>query len=295
MSMIVQSCPLCEGKQNKLFDKRVFRGETVSNRICSTCGLVYQSPRMSEEELTGFYEREYRPLYQGSQGPNPKDLTVQQSRAASLLEFTRGNLSGCSRHLDIGSSAGLLLQRFQEAFSCQSLGIEPGNAYRSYAQEQGLRVFASLDELEAAGESQFDLISMAHVLEHIPDPVGYLSALREKWLVAGGHLLVEVPNLYAHDSFEVAHLVSFSAHTLSQTLQKAGFEIITLEQHGRPRSEVLPLYLTVLARAVTTPGTFHLQPESRVRLKRKLGMYRCDLLKKLYPGRAWLPIEPQTD
>jgi SAM-dependent methyltransferase len=250
---------------------------------------------MSEEELVDFYEREYRPLYQGSQGTNPKDLAVQQSRAASLLEFTSGKLSGCSRHLDIGSSAGILLQRFQGAYSCQPLGIEPGNAYRRYAQEQGLRVFASLDELETAGESQFDLISMAHVLEHIADPVGYLAAQRIKWLVTGGHLLVEVPNLYAHDSFEIAHLVSFSPHTLSQTLEKAGFEIITLEKHGRPRSEVLPLYLTVLARAVTTPGSFHLQPESGVRLKRKLGMYRCDLLKKLYPGRAWLPIEPQTD
>lgn len=295
MSMIVKSCPLCEGEQNNPFDKRDFRGETVSNRICLTCGLVYQSPRMSEEELADFYEGEYRSLYQGSQGPNPKDLAVQQSRASSLLEFTRGKLSGCSRHLDIGCSAGLLMQRFQEAYSCQSLGIEPGDAYLSYAQEQGQRVFASLAELETANETQFDLISMAHVLEHIGDPVGYLTALREKWLVIGGHLLVEVPNLYAHDSFEIAHLVSFSHHTLSQTLQKAGFEIITLEEHGRPRSEVLPLYLTVLARSAITPGTFHLQPEGGVMLKRRIGMFRRDLLTKLYPQRAWLPIKPPTD
>jgi 2-polyprenyl-3-methyl-5-hydroxy-6-metoxy-1,4-benzoquinol methylase len=291
MNMIVQFCPLCGSDQSNLFDRRDFRSQQVYNRICSSCGLVYQSPRMSESELEKFYEHEYRQLYQGNEGPNPKDLAVQQSRADSLLGFTRGKLTHCSRHLDNGCSAGLLLQRFQEAYKCQSIGTEPGSAYRSYAQEHGLRVYASIDELAPKGEPQFDLISMAHVLEHIGDPVTYLISLRESLLDTDGHLLVEVPNLYAHDSFEVAHLISFSAHTLSQTLQKAGFEIIALEQHGRPRSEILPLYLTALARASTKPGTFNLQQERGVRRKRLMGMLRSQLLTRLAPRRAWLPIK----
>lgn len=295
MTTIVQNCPLCGSDQNKPFEEREFRGKAVYNRICSSCGLVYQSPRMTEDELTTFYEGEYRQLYQGDQGPNPKDLTVQQRRADSLLEFSKGRLKHCTRHLDIGCSAGLLLGRFQEAYQCQSIGTEPGNAYRHFAQEKGLQVFASLDELETAGETQFDLVSMAHVLEHIADPVDYLTVLREKWLMTDGYLLVEVPNLYAHDSFEVAHLVSFSAHTLSQTLQKAGFEIIALEGHGRPRSEILPLYLTVLARSQTNPGTYHLQAERGVKLKRWTGMLRRGLLTRLYPQRAWLPVNHPTN
>lgn len=293
--MIEQNCPLCGSDQNKPFDEREFRSKTVSNRICSSCGLVYQSPRMTEDELVTFYDGEYRQLYQGDQAPNPKDLAVQQSRADSLLEFSRGKLNHCTRHLDIGCSAGLLLQRFQEAYKCQSVGIEPGYAYRRYAQDLGLEIFASLDELENAGESQFDLISMAHVLEHIGDPVDYLVSLRENLLVSDGYLLVEVPNLYAHDSFEIAHLISFSAHTLSQTLQKAGFEITALKKHGRPRSEILPLYLTMLGRSQITPGTYRLQPERAVKLKRGTGMLRRDLLTRLYPQRAWLPINHPTN
>lgn len=293
--MIVRNCPLCGSDQNKPFDEREFRGKAVFNRICSSCGLVYQSPRMTEDELTTFYEGEYRQLYQGDQGPNPKDLAVQQRRADSLLGFSRGKLKRCTRHLDIGCSAGLLLGRFQESYQCQSVGTEPGNAYRRYAQEKGLDVFASLDQLEIAGEAQFDLVSMAHVLEHIANPVDYLTALRKKWLVTDGHLLVEVPNLYAHDSFEVAHLVSFSAHTLSQTLQKAGFEIIALEGHGRPRSEILPLYLTLLARSQTNAGPYHLQAERGVKLKRRMGMFRRGLLTRLYPQRAWLPVNHPTN
>lgn len=145
---------------------------------------------------------------------------------------------------------------------------------------------SSLEELNAASEPPFDLISLAHVLEHLPDPVAYLADLRQRWMAEDGWLLIEVPNLYAHDSFEVAHLVSFSAHTLAQTIQKAGFEIVRLEAHGRPRSALLPLYLTALARPAARPQPFTLAPEEGVRRKRQWGMLRRRLLTHLYPRRC---------
>lgn len=291
-SMIdVVICPLCgEAAHSHPFDQRSFQGLPVTNRECARCGLVYQSPRMSEAALAEFYEAEYRRLYQGSAGPNPKDLSIQRARAASLLAFTRRYVPGLARHLDIGCSAGLLLEAFRAAYGCQPAGVEPGTAYREYARSQGLEVWASLDELKAAGETGFDLVSLGHVLEHLPDPVGYLAALRTGLLKPGGSLLVEVPNLFAHDSFEVAHLVSYSPHTLAQTLQKAGYEIIALDAHGRPRSEVLPLYLTVLARPAARPAAFQVTPETGVARKRRWGMLRRRLLTRLMPRRAWLPL-----
>jgi hypothetical protein len=131
---------------------------------------------------------------------------------------------------------------------------------------------------------------MAHVLEHLPDPVRYLAGLRESLLERDGWLLIEVPNLYAHDSFEIAHLVSFSAHTLRQTLGRAGFEIVALEAHGRPRSRILPLYLTTLARPAQANQAAQVQPESRVRLKRWWGMRRRGLLSRVFPRWAWRPF-----
>ena len=288
--LVLQVCIHCEENNNKLFDQRSFRGESVSNRLCLICGLVFQSPRMTEDKLETFYEREYRQLYQGSEGPNPKDLAVQRNRADSLLKFSTCWLDNIKRHLDIGCGAGKLLLCFQETYGCKSVGIEPGSAYRAYARDQGLEVYASLEHLLDSEEAHFDLISMAHVLEHIADPVGYLIALRENLMEKNGLLLLEVPNLYVHDCFEVAHLVSYSAHTFKQTLKKAGFGVIHLEQHGRPRSEILSLYLTVLARPETDPSTFQLIPESGVKLKRQLGLLRRRVLTRLYPGRAWLPI-----
>lgn len=287
MTITVQNCPLCGSDQNSLFDQRNFRDQVVINCLCSRCGLVFQSPRMSDEELIAFYEHEYRLLYEGSSKPGGRNLATQHQRAESLLTFAQGHLTSVARHLDIGCSAGLLLELFQPAYSCQPTGIEPGNEYRSYAQGRGLTVYPTLDALRATHPVQFDLISMAHVLEHLPNPVEYLADLRQDLLAPKGKLLVEVPNLYAHDSFEVAHLVSFSRFTLSQVLKKAGYEIIGYLEHGRPRSRIIPLYITIIAQRTTT--SYHLVPERGVRLKRKWGLFHRRIVTRILPRLAWLP------
>jgi len=291
MTETVNNCPLCGRSENSFFDQRTFRGEPVSNRICNTCGLVYQSPRMTTEELDAFYARNYRELYQGGEGPSSDDLAIQRKRAQVLFDFTHMHLSVVTRHLDIGCSAGSLLVRFKDAYACQSTGIEPGVAYQNHAKNRGLTVYPTLDETKATEELRFDLVSMAHVLEHLPDPVGYLTALREDVLDPDGHLLLEVPNLFAHDCFEVAHLVSYSPHMLSQTLSKAGFKTLFLRQHGLPRSTILPLYITALAKPNSNIHTSRVKPERNVKFKRNLGMLRRRVLTRLFPGRAWIPAD----
>jgi len=289
MSKIVKNCPLCGGETSRHFDRREFRGQVVVNCICQDCGLVFQSPRMTEAESVAFYAEEYRLLNEGSVDPTTRNIAAQKARAESLLAFTVLFVEKVSRHLDVGCSMGILLQRFAEEFHCQPVGIEPGEAHRARANKAGLTVFASLEELEKNGAGHFDLISMSHVLEHLPDPIGYLVHLREALMDSQGSLLLEVPNLFAHDSFEVAHLVSYSAHTLLQTLEKAGFDVIKIQRHGRPRSALLPLYITLLARPKTTSSQpLDIQAEKQVLLKRQVGMLRRRILEKLMPKRAWL-------
>jgi SAM-dependent methyltransferase len=288
-----KACPLCGGTESRLFDRRDFRGQPVINWLCNRCGCVYQYPHLSGNALNDFYEQEYRQLYQGSAGPSPKDLAVQAERAFALRDFVQRHKARFSRHLDIGSSAGILLKQFQESFGSQGVGIEPGDAYRHYSRESEIPTYASLEELDLKDEACFDLISLAHVLEHLPDPIGYLQTLRRKYLTENGWLLIEVPNLYAHDCFEVAHVVSFSEHTLHQTLQRAGFTVKALEKHGRPRSVRIPLYITALAQpeqaAENTPD-LPVKKEFGVRRKRAAGLFRRRLVERLMPRQAWKPV-----
>ncbi len=289
MTEMVSHCPLCAANSSAQFDQREFRGQLVINIICRRCGLVYQSPRMTETESEAFYEAEYRLLYQGQEGPNPKDLSVQSERAKATLEFITPWISSADRILDIGCSTGILLQQFLARYRAEVYGVEPGTVYSQYARSLGLEVYTSLDELQNAGLPLFNLVSMMHVLEHLPDPVEYLLNLRTRLLEPGGWLLLEVPNLYAHDCFEVAHLTSFSAHTLTQVVQKAGFRVTQLRAHGQPRSQLIPLYLTLLAQADSSTQ-YVFRPDRRVRLHRQYGFFRRHIAERLAPQRAWLPI-----
>ncbi len=289
MSLEIKKCPLCQSEKNFLLDQRQFRGDQVVNRLCENCGLVFQSPRMTPDELDDFYAREYRQVYQGEEGPTKKDLFVQNGRADSLLAILSKNKVNPKSYLDIGCSSGILLQRFRDHFACDVIGVEPGDAYRKYAQKQGITVYEDITDLS---ESGFDLISMAHVLEHLPDPVAYLAELRKDYLTPSGWLLIEVPNLYSHDSFEIAHMTSFSEHTLRQILSKAGFQVVALKKHGHPRSKILPLYLTALVQPQDEGvKEYEVRPERNVALKRRLGMLWRRILQKLSPQNAWVPIK----
>ena len=290
MSEIVQYCPLCSGEHSRLFESRLFRGRVVINRICQDCGLVFQSPHMTKAELDVFYAEEYRLFQEGSIDPTLRNINAQERRARALHDFVQEIILSVSRQLDIGCSMGILLKYFQSEYRNQSVGVEPGDAHRMYACKEGLVVYSSLEDLENAGEKRFDLISMSHVLEHLPDPIGYLTHLRESILVSDGWLLLEVPNLYAHDSFEVAHLFAFSPHTLHEVLRKSGFEVVKYKKHGRPHSALLPLYLTVLCRPASRLDHLPVHPERGVGVKRRLGMLKRHILERLMPAQAWLKV-----
>ncbi len=242
---------------------------------------------MTEAELEIFYEAGYRQLYQEQESPKPADLTVQEGRARHVLGFLQDQVPGASRILDIGCSAGVLLQRFQDRYQGSVCGVEPGRMYREYAQRYGLAVYPSLDELLKTKPTPFSLVSMMHVLEHLPYPMVYLRHLRQQLLEPEGWLLLEVPNLYAHDCFEVAHLVSFSPQTLTQLVQAAGYQVVKLKAHGMPRSRFMPLYITLLARpALSASESNHIQRESNVMLRRRLGLLRRRITERIIP-HAW--------
>jgi 2-polyprenyl-3-methyl-5-hydroxy-6-metoxy-1,4-benzoquinol methylase len=283
-----RGCPLCGSSEQRYFHSGEYQGAFITYVACTSCGLVFQSPAPSQEDLDKFYESQYRLQYQGTEGPTAKDLRNQQGRADSLVNFMRGQVHPGSRHLDIGSSAGVLLREFRERLGTSPVGVEPGRAYRDYAEQQGLKVYPSLEELKAAGEAPLDVISMSHVVEHLTDPVDYLSHLRKALLAPGGRLLLEVPNLYAHNSLELAHLQAYSTHTLMETVRKAGFSVQKLKKHGMPRSRWIPLYITLLAAPDPDASARPVRAERNPRLKRKIGFARRKLLTKLGLPGTWL-------
>lgn len=294
----VERCPLCgsEQEQHDFFEEVAEEEIQIRYKLCRHCGLVFQTPRMTEMALQAFYASGYRQAVQGSEEPTDKDLRVQSGRARHLVEFTRRYLSTGSKHLDIGSSAGATLKAFKRDFASDSVGVEPGDGYRRYSQQAGHTVVAKLSDLTGKGISSFDLVSLSHVIEHLPDPVDYLSHLRSQWIRPRGFLLAEVPNLFGHQALEISHLTAFSRGTLRELLRQSGFEIVAMKSHGMPRSKMLPLYLTALAQSAE--GEVVRKPvRSRgrgVQLKRRIAKAWRRFAPRFFPGSAWLPF-PEID
>jgi len=287
------TCPLCGKQSARVLHQMQSFGFPVVYYHCQACGFVFQDASASRAAQPDFYTENYRKLYQESAAPTPKDLHQQQLRAADQIRFLCAQgVQSLSRVLDIGASSGSFLRALQQEFHAEGVGVEPGNAYRALAEAQGLSMVESLPELIASKPDRFDLVSLMHVLEHLPDPVRVLRQIREDLLAPQGWLLLEVPNFYAHNSYELAHLSCFTPHSVQEALTKAGYEVICLRQHGYPRSELFKLYLNVLARPSTNPpADYQVKPERAVPLKRSLAIAWRDLRARLDPKRSWLPAE----
>ena len=284
----VTECPLCGSSSNSLFESIAETERTLTYCMCGNCGTVYQSPRMTDSALKTYYEAEYVAQHQHATGVTEKELRIQAGRARKLAQRLTLEIATVERHLDIGSSTGSLMLAIKKAYGNETIGIEPAEVYRAYCEARGLMV---VPDLESLNEGRFDLITMAHVVEHLLDPVGYLQAVREKWLTADGTLLVEVPNLYGHPSVEIPHLFCFSSGTLSYALERAGFEVTRMARHGSPRSKLIPLYLTAIARPAGNVRARKPSPQV-VRFKRRIGMTWNRAASRVAPGWAWLPLPP---
>ena len=292
MKYPVDACPLCRCQNFEPFEVHEDAGYTLTYQICSSCGLVFQSPRMDDDALTSFYTSGYRRFVQGTEEPTEKDLRIQAGRARHQLQLARRIIPSVSRHLDIGSSSGALLRVFKSYYGCESVGIEPGEVYRTRVVNDGIQVYAQLADMELEKQVPFDLVTMSHVLEHLSDPSTDLVQIRERWMTPEGYLLVEVPNLFGHYSVELSHLVLFSSNTLRQLLSHSGFEVLRSFTHGNPRSPILNLYLTMIARArADNHKVSSIKSSSRgVRVRRAVGMWRKKYFTRWFPRWAWNPL-----
>ena len=249
----IKKCLCCGRKQFSTFERTWHLGLELQYQVCRYCGLVFMSPRFNESDLSSFYKAEYRALYCGDIEPTTTDIEEQKARAKHLAQIVKSHVGRVNSHLDIGCSTGELLLAIKSIYpKVRVAGIEPSNAHRTWCSTKGLLAYNSLEVMLRKEQRRFQLVSLSHVLEHLPEPVSYLSKLRSDVIAPNGFLLIEAPNLLGHVSFEIAHLVCFYEKTLRDILRLAGYKLIFLKVHGIPRKHDArsQRYLTAIATPV---------------------------------------------
>jgi 2-polyprenyl-3-methyl-5-hydroxy-6-metoxy-1,4-benzoquinol methylase len=107
------------------------------------------------------------------------------------------------RILDIGAGTGDFLSVAKND-GWETIGVEPSERAKSIAKNKGVSFVEQTSELE---NNSFDLISMWHVLEHVPDLDAQIKELK-RLLKPSGTLIIAVPNF---KSFDAKHYGKFWA------------------------------------------------------------------------------------
>ena len=105
--------------------------------------------------------------------------------------------------LDIGAGTGDFLA-FVKQNGWQTIGVEPSQKAKEIATKKGVVFVNETSELE---NQSFDIITMWHVLEHVPDLEKQIQELK-RLLKPNGTLIVAVPNF---KSFDANHYKEFWA------------------------------------------------------------------------------------
>jgi 2-polyprenyl-3-methyl-5-hydroxy-6-metoxy-1,4-benzoquinol methylase len=247
--LFLKDCPLCGSHDFSGFYRR-HHIIHIFYSYCNSCGLVFQNPTYSKEEWDRFYKYDYRKIYDNNVDPTESSLLLQRNRAEFYLQVIRNEKIKFNSHLDIGSSTGELLVKIKEDCKIKvQAGIELDAQYRKFSLSRGVKVFESLAEAIEEG-TRYELVTMNHVLEHIPQPASFLRSL-SKLIDPNGYLFIEVPNIEGGmGAMELAHPLAFSPETITKILNNAGFKITFMKMHGEPKhySPRCKKYILVIAK-----------------------------------------------
>ncbi|HEY4628290.1 MAG TPA: class I SAM-dependent methyltransferase [Flavobacterium sp.] len=105
--------------------------------------------------------------------------------------------------LDIGAGTGDFLSVANQN-GWQTIGVEPSDKAKAIAKNKGVSFVEKTAELE---NQSFDVISMWHVLEHVPNLDDQIKELK-RLLKPNGTLIIAVPNF---KSFDAKHYGKFWA------------------------------------------------------------------------------------
>lgn len=279
----VLNCPACGALDRKILHEeltdRVFftAPGKWSMYQCKSCASAYLDPRPTVESIglayqryithdavpsydsLGWFEKIRYRLANGYRnhryGTRDVPASILGIIAASMSPKGRAIIDAGMRHLpsktgggrllDIGCGNGVFLSRAEHA-GWDVVGLDVDSKAVETARCLGLDVrLGGIESMDAT--DPFDIITLAHVIEHVHHPLEVLRTCNQL-LRPDGFLWIETPNIGAlgHRLFgdnwrglePPRHLIIFNLQSMYNTLNAAGFTKIEIQPY-RPNCDFI--------------------------------------------------------
>ena len=195
--------------------------------------MLITTPKPEPEELPDFYKSSSYISHTDSTISFTDKIyqIVKKYMLVKKLKWIEKKIPAKGRILDIGAGTGDFLQ-VAKSRGWRINGIEPNEVARHNALRKGVKL--SLDATNFKSE-KFDVITLWHVLEHVPDLKSQILEI-EHLLKKGGLLVIAVPNFKSFDAdyykefwaaYDVPrHLWHFTRSSFKHLFSGTGFKQI---------------------------------------------------------------------
>jgi 2-polyprenyl-3-methyl-5-hydroxy-6-metoxy-1,4-benzoquinol methylase len=235
-------CPYCKSVRIKkhLSTKDYFITQDLFTIYeCANCNVLFTYPFPEPDVL---YSKYYKSENYLSHNKKSSDLfsklyrTVQKINIRKKLKLLKAvNQTAEKKILEVGAGVGDFLAACRNhGWNC--FGVEPSEQARQVAKEFNNLDLA--DSINKIGERSFSVITLWHVLEHVPDLEETIQKLKS-YLSDEGSLIIAVPN---HNSFDAKHykqfwagydvprhLYHFNKKSLTSIIQSKGLELVKIK------------------------------------------------------------------
>lgn len=266
MKLSHTKCAICEmpGNASKVYEENLdpsaLNVETFSARRipdrnffqwvkCKDCGLLRSDP-VIELNLDKLYE-------ESTFDYSTESITLGRTYIRLLRKVSKRLNYGSV--LEIGGGNGFFLDAALDSGVKAICGIEPSReAIDSSSERVKPHMIQSMLTSEVVKNLNYDVVTIFHVLDHLPDPLDSLRTCRDA-TSPGGAILIAVHNCESISArllksrspiFDVEHTYLYSKKTLRDLLLKAGYDDVEVDSYWNSYSLAYLVHLLPISRTL---------------------------------------------
>ena len=221
----MNSCPICQ--TTSLIRKQY---GTTKMLLCTYCDIHILAEQPSKQNLDAYYTSSYAMSASEVLSSEHRRLFRLPEQFWLISELQKQGIQSGDSILDIGCDKGYFLDQCRR-FGYSVHGVEPSEQARLYCKSIGLNIESDIAHID----TQFNTITLWHVLEHFTDPSSLINSCYTL-LKQDGLLFIRVPDFSSFWSrlfrqywiwFQPHnHYVHYSKQSLKKLVEAQGFDII---------------------------------------------------------------------